>query len=232
MIKGLLQKNPDLRLSADDVLHHPWVLEMKAKMGEHHDANHLDLNSEKIYPDISDKKAGYEGLKSNHSEEIDWVRPESHTVEKEIKESAENKESATQEAQESDGPCTMSTPPEKDCTSFVVSEKAVDKQEIQKDLPPESGNHVGNEKESPTEDTKTENTIIPQETENVPATGTEVPVETNKENVSDGPPETAETFDTCTHAENNKIDNSQFSPENGDPPIHEQIQEKPVDAVL
>lgn len=232
MIKGLLQKNPDLRLSADDVLHHPWVLEMKAKMGGHHDADHLDLNSEKIYPDISDKKAGYEGLKSNHSEEIDWVRPESHTVEKEVKESAENKESDTQETQESNGPCTTPTPPEKDSTSFVVSEKAVDKQEIQKEVLPDSDNHLANEKESPTENTKAEITIIPQETGNNPATGTEVPVETNKENVSDGPPETTETFDTCIQTESNKIDNSQITPENGDPPIHEQVQEKPVDAVL
>ena len=31
MIKGLLQKNPDLRLSAEDLLRHPWFNDMKQK---------------------------------------------------------------------------------------------------------------------------------------------------------------------------------------------------------
>lgn len=31
-IKGLLQKNPDMRLSADDLMHHPWFADMKTRM--------------------------------------------------------------------------------------------------------------------------------------------------------------------------------------------------------
>ena len=31
-IKGLLQKNPDMRLSADDLMHHPWFTDMKTRM--------------------------------------------------------------------------------------------------------------------------------------------------------------------------------------------------------
>ena len=31
-IKGLLQKNPDLRLSADDLMHHLWFTDMKTRM--------------------------------------------------------------------------------------------------------------------------------------------------------------------------------------------------------
>ena len=31
-IKGLLQKNPDMRLSAEDLMHHPWFADMKTRM--------------------------------------------------------------------------------------------------------------------------------------------------------------------------------------------------------
>lgn len=238
MIKGLLQKNPDLRLSADDVLHHPWVLEMKSKLSEHHGADHLDLNSEKIYPDICDKKAGYEGLKSTNSEEeSDWVRPESHTVEREVKKTVENKEAVTQETQESETQSTTPIPTESDSTGFVVSEKAADKQETEKKVPSESDNLPATDREVPSEVAKTDDTMISSETDHPPATNKEVPVEVNKENDSSVSPETAETCVIPIQPESDKIDNPQVSPQNGDPPdqqsiSHAQTQEKPVDVVL
>ena len=53
MIKSLLQKNPDLRLSAVELLHHPWVEEMKKKE-EEQKAKEAELSQT----------------------EADWVRPE------------------------------------------------------------------------------------------------------------------------------------------------------------
>ena len=83
MIKGLLNKDPDLRFSAEDLMHHPWFMEMQKQ---------LDQQSVKLMDASLSEASALQNEKSSEStlchvkipaelEDSEWVRSKKEELE-------------------------------------------------------------------------------------------------------------------------------------------------------
>ena len=90
MIKGLLQKNPDLRLSAEDLLRHPWFSDMKKTKEEKLKKEEEEKEKEKEETNDDWVKSEKDEALSIPSIEVEEEKQEKQEEEKQDKEITEN----------------------------------------------------------------------------------------------------------------------------------------------
>ncbi|OAO12156.1 protein kinase [Blastocystis sp. ATCC 50177/Nand II] len=100
-IQGLLQKDPDMRLSAEDLLHHPWFDDMKAKLKEEEsqelaaEVNGVVLEEMKS-EEVKEEEKSEESVKEEEKSE-ESVKEEEKKSEESVKEEEESEESVKEE---------------------------------------------------------------------------------------------------------------------------------------